>query len=249
MALWATLRRDALRRFDACAAVLGVALAAGCVHPPAAPPTPAEAPAAVPAPPARDPREDDAVRAALAAAERALAEDRLLTPPDDSAHLHFRRALELAPELPEARLGMERVVERYLALAARAMRQQRWSAGRTMLERAAVVAPAHPGIAPLGRQLELLANAERLTLDLEHRAVRARSPMLASKLAAFGGNARHDNARVTIRAGSDADGRWIHEQLRQAPGVTPVRGSIEIGRPPRVTIVLFDLDGDEGGEG
>ena len=235
------------------AAVLGgalaMSLAAGCVQPPAPPPTPAEAPAPAPAAPVRDPLEDDAVRAALAAAERALAEDRLLTPADDNAHLHFQRALALAPNLPEARLGMERVVERYLALAGSAMRRQRWAAGRTMLDRAAVVSPAHPSIAPMRRQLELLANAERLTMDLEPRAVRARSIALAGKLAAFGGNARRANARVTIRAGSDADGRWIHEQLRQAPGTTPVRGSIEIGRPPRVTIVLFNLDGDQGGEG
>ena len=245
--------QTALKGSDACAAALGgalaVLLAAGCVQSPAPVPAPAEAPVQAPAPPAPDPREDDAVRAALAAAERALAQDRLLTPPDDSAHLHFRRALALAPDLPEARLGMERVVERYLALATRAMRRQRWSAGRTMLERAAVVDSAHPGIAPLRRQLEMLANAERLTMDLEHRAVRARSAALANTLAAFGGKARRDNARVTIRAGSDADGRWIHEQLRQAPGATPVRGSIEIGRPPRVTIVLFNLDGGEGGEG
>ena len=183
---------------------------------------------------------------ALAAAERALAEDRLLTPPDDCAHLHFRRALALAPDLPQAQLGMERIVERYIALAGRAMRRGGWRSARTMLERASVVDAAHPGIAPARRQLELLASAERLTMDLEHSAVRARSAALAGKLAAFGGKARRTNARVTIRAGSDADGRWIHQQLRKSPGTTPVRGSIEIGRPPRVTILLFRLDGVEG---
>ena len=184
--------------------------------------------------------------AALAAAERALAEDRLLTPPDDCAHLHFRRALALAPELPQARLGMERIVERYIALAGRASERRRWRSARTMLERAAIVDAAHPGIAPARRQLELLASAERLTMDLEHRAVRARSAALAGKLATFGGKARRANARVVIRAGSDADGRWIHQQLRKAPGTTPVRGSIELGRPPRVTILLFRLEGGEG---
>ena len=225
--------------------LLVICAAAGCVPTPA-PKPPAPALPAPPEPAPVAPQNDAAVQAALAAAERALAEDRLLTPPDDCAHLHFRRALALAPDLPQARLGMERVVERYFVLANRAIARRNWRSARTMLERAAVVDPAHPGIAPLSRQLELLANAERLTMDLEHAALRARSSALARELAAFGGHARRANARVTIRAGSDADGRWIHQQLRKAPGTAPVRGSIDIGRPAQVTILIFQTEGDEG---
>lgn len=224
--------------------LLVIFAAAGCV--PMSVPKPPVPVAPTPLEPASVARQNDAaVDAALAAAERALAEDRLLTPPDDCAHLHFHRALALAPGLPQAQLGLERVVERYFELANRAIARRNWRSARTMLERAAIVDPAHPGIAPLSRQLELLANAERLTMDLEHTALRARSSALARELAAFGGHARRANARVAIRAGSDADGRWIHQQLRKAPGTAPVRGSIDIGRPPQVTIFIFQADGDE----
>ena len=226
-------------------AFLVVLLAAGCV-PVSVPTPPAPTAPAPPAPAPVAPQDNVALAAALAAAERALAEDRLLTPPDDCAHLHFRRALALAPDAPQARLGMERIVERYIVLANRAIERRNWGSARTMLERAAIVDAAHPGIAPMRRHLALVANAERLTMNLEHGAVRGRSAALARKLAAFGGHARRANARVTIRAGSDADGRWIHRQLRKAPGTAPVRGSIEIGRPPQVVVLLFDPDGGEG---
>ena len=233
--------------FMATAGLGGVLIAAGCVPAPPPPPTvPVAAPALPPAPPALA---DAAVEDALAAAERALAADRLLTPPDDCAHLHFSRALALAPNLPEARRGMERIVERYLALAHRAIDRENWRAAGTMLDRAAVVDAAHPGIEPVRRHLRLQANAERVTLDLDRNAVRAQSPALAARLAAFGRRARNANARVTIRAASDAQGRWIHAQLRKAPGTVPVRGNIELGLPPKVTIVVFDPAGADGVEG
>ena len=221
-----------------CGAVVLLALATGCAAPPSAssPVGPASPPPSAQTPSAQP---DDAVFAVLAAAERALAEDRLLTPPDDNAHMHFARAIEMAPHLPEAQAGKERIVERYIALAHRAIGRESWRSARVMLERARQVDSRHPGIAPLWRQVQLLANAERLTLDLAHRAVRERRPAVAAKLAAFGKQARRPNARVTIRAGSDLDARWMHEQLRKAPGTEPVRGGTEIGVPPRVIILLF----------
>ena len=210
-------------------------------------PTPVAAPAAPPAaattPAATEP--DAAAHAALAAAERALSENRLLTPADDNAHMHFARALALAPHLPQAQAGRERIVERYLALANNALARENWRGARLMLDRAEIVDTGHPGIAPLRRRTHLLANAERMTLNLDGDAVRDRNPALATRLADFGRHARRADARVTIRAPSDADGRWIHQQLRKAPGTLPVRGGIEIARPAKVTIVIF---GPVGGE-
>ena len=214
-------------------------LVAGCAliaPPPSAPAPPASAPR-VPEPP----RAEDPVLAVLAAAERALAEDRLLTPANDNAHMHFTRALRMVPELPQARRGMERIVDRYIALAHGAVARRKWPSARLMLDRASVVIPDHPGIAPLRRQVDMLANAERHTLELDGRAVKERDPEVAARLANFGRRARLANARVTIRAASDADGRWIHEQMRKAPGSARIRGRIEIGLPPQVTVLILDV--------
>ena len=88
-------------------------------------------------------------------------------------------------------------------------------------------------------QLNNLRRAERRHLDLTAAAVRDRTPATAAALAELGAHARQAAARVVIRAGSDAQGRWIYEQLNRAPGDRRIRGEIEIGSPPRVTVIIL----------
>ena len=210
------------------------------------PTTDAPVPAvASPAPAPAPAYDEEALFAILDAAEEALADDRLLTPEHDSAYRYFEDAQAMAPGHPLVREGFERIVERYLALANRAIERERWASARSMIDRAAIVDAEHPGLEPLRRQVALLAEARREALELTQAAVRRRDSAVASSLAAFGRKARRADARVTIRAGSDADGRWIYEQLRKAPGDRRIRASLHIGAPPRVT-VLF-LDAAEGG--
>ena len=175
----------------------------------------------------------------LDAAERAVAEDRLTTPADHNALDYYLKAERLAPAHARIRAGFERIVERYLALAQQAVRYQRWANARLMLDRATIVDAEHPGIEPMRRQSRLLASARRLTLALDQSAVRGRKQASAAKLATFGKPARQTNARVTIRAANDADGRWIYQHLSNAPGTRRIRASMEIGLPPLVTIVLL----------
>ncbi len=175
----------------------------------------------------------------LARAERALAADRLLTPPDSNAYLLFSQLLAMAPDAPAAREGFARIVERYIELALEAMEREHWSNARERLDRAAEVDAAHPAIADTRRQIDLLVNAERESLALDFAAVRGRRASTSARLAAFGTGARRPDARVTIRAPSDADGRWIYQQLSKAPGERRIRASIQIGSPPRVTVVYL----------
>ena len=199
-----------------------------------------------PAPPpeivAPDPGESEAFLALLDTAERALADDRLLTPEDDSAYHYYRQALAMAPKHPAGRLGFERIVERYLQLAQVAMEREQWVRARSMLSRAEHVDRGHTGIVSMREQLERLANAERLILRLDRTALRERTSAITAELVEFGKHARSDNARVSIRVPSDADGRWIYQQLSRSPGERPVRGRIEIGLPPQVTVLLLPLD-------
>ena len=176
----------------------------------------------------------------LDAAELALADDRLMTPEHDSAYHYFREALDMAPDHPLARRGFERIVESYLALASRAIERERWASARSMLDRARIVDADHSGIATLRRQVELLANARRESVSLVQSAVRSRAPGTAAQLKAVGRKARQPNARVTIRAASDPDGRWIYEQMNKAPGERRIRASLQIGAPPKVTVLFLD---------
>ena len=224
--------------------LLAMALLASCAAPPPEPPaTPPSEPAlqSDTAPPTPTPTYDeDALYALLDAAERALADQRLLTPEHDSAYHYYRQALDMAADHPQARRGFERIVESYLALASRAIERERWASARSMLDRARIVDADHSGIATLRRQVDLLANARRESLSLAQAAVRSRAPRTAARLKAIGHKARQVNARVRIRAASDPDGRWIYEQMNKAPGERRIRASLEIGAPPRVTVLFLD---------
>lgn len=219
-------------------------LLAACTAPPPSQPEPQ---VLEPVPPpdieAPDPGESEEFLALLDAADRALADDRLLTPEEDSAYGYYRQALLIAPNHRLATVGMERIVERYIQLAHLAMERQQWSRARSMLDRAEYVDLDHSGLVSIRGQLELLANAERLVLRLDRAGLRERTTAVASELAEFGRHARSRDARVSIRAGSDADGRWIYQQLRRSPGERPIRGQIEIGLPPQVTVLLLSPDG------
>ena len=199
------------------------------------PPTVSPEPPAEPAPPF-----DQALLAQLLwLAEAALAADQLLTPESNSAAYWYREVLDLAPDHPQALRGLERVVERYIVLARRAMDGERWSSARTMLDRASVVDAKHPGIDPLRQQVDILSRAERLTLALTAEEVRSRAPVARRKLENFGNNARLPRSRVSIRAGSDADARWMYQQLALAPGERRIRAGIDIGLPPLVTVTIL----------
>ena len=232
----------------ACACLFAVA---GChLLPPLSPqdasvaaPPPAPAPAVVASP------ADARLPALLEAAEQAFLDDRLTTPAADSAYRYFADALAIAPEDPEVRRGLERIVERYLELAEGAMERQGWERARTLLDRAATVDSEHPGIAPRRRQLELLAAAERRTLALDRAALRARQGALAERLRAFGADARRAGARVRIRAPSDADARWIYGELSRAAGEGRIRATIDVGLPPQVELLLLPSPAARAGQG
>ena len=232
-----------IRHRSARAAAFALVLIGACTAPAPSEPEP-EPPPTEPAPPpaivvAPDPGESETFLALLDIAERALADDRLLTPEDDSAYRYYQQALAMAPDHPAPRRGFERIVERYLQLTHLAMEREQWAWARSLMARAATVDRSHPDIAIVRRQIELLANAERLILRLDRGALRERSRAIAQDLMAFGKRARSANARVSIRAPSDADGRWIYQQLSRAPGEERIRGAIEIGLPAQVTVMLL----------
>lgn len=214
-------------------------LLGACTTPPSRPePLPVE-PALPPDIAVPDPGETEEFLDLIDTAERALADDRLLTPEDDSAYLYYQQAAAMAPNHPATRRGFERILERYLRLAQLAMEREQWSHAGFMLSRAEYVNRSHTGIVSMREQLAMLANAERLVLRLDRTALRERTSAVASELMDFGQHARSDNARVSIRVPSDADGRWVYQQLSRSPGERRIRGRIEIGLPPQVTVLLL----------
>ena len=184
----------------------------------------------------------DRVEYFLNRAEVALNKGQLDTPNDDNAFAWYQRVLEIAPDQPDATYGLERIVERYIARAMEAIAREAWLVARAELDFAEQIDRGSAGILVLRRQIKLLENARRWSLDLPADEVRRRSRSASLKLKNFSPTARAPNARVMIRAGSDADGRWMYEQLNDGPGQRRIRGEIEIGSPPQVRVLVMPLE-------
>ena len=228
------VNRRALRT---CAACLAAALLAGCQTVPTrteAPPTPSVA-----ADKEASAQRKAKTEALLRRAQAAFDAGKYLHPAADSAYTAWLAALAVTPDHPQALHGLELIVEHFIGRAQLAIERQRWATAASMLDRAAIVDAAHPTLPALRRQLRQLRGAERRHLDLEAAAVRSKSRRTAEALRRFGNLARRPEARVIIRAGSDSGARWIYEQLNRAPGDRRIRGEIEIGAPPRVTLLLL----------
>lgn len=216
----------------------------GCtsVPPKPAPALPAE-PQPAPAPPAApvaEPAIDwDRLDELLTKGDDALKEDRLLTPIDDCAYDYYQQALQVAPDHPAARHGLDRIVDRYIALASEATQRGQHDRAQNILERAKFINAEHQGIAMAEAQLRLFADANRVRVPLDGAELAARSQSLSDQLAALGVRAKAEGTWVVIIARNDAEGRWIYQQLRRAPGERRMRAELILGAPPRIELVAL----------
>ena len=180
-----------------------------------------------------------AIAGLLAAAEQAFKEDRLTTPEDGSAYSLYQQMLALAPDNDGARRGLEKIVERYVKLALAAADQQSYPRAHTMLARARRVDPAHPAIEPTARQVALLEGARRERVRLDGAQLRRRTAAVEQRLLRLGGRAGQPGCRVAINARSDAEGRWVYQQLNRGAGGVRVRASLRVASPPTVDLICF----------
>ncbi len=197
---------------------------------------PAVAEPALPALSAAEARE---VQDLLDRGEAALADDHLTYPAKGSAWTWFDRVLILDPGNDEARRGLERIVERYLDLAQQAAQARRFSHARAMLDRARLVDPSHPGIAPTAAQIRMLSHAERQVFPLDAQRLGDRDPALADTLHRAGTASRRDGCRAIITAPGDSQARWIYQQMNGAPGSERITAQIHHGSPPRIEVLCF----------
>lgn len=203
--------------------LVGAALLSGCVAPtppPSPPPDPAQ------------------LEALLNDATIARETGRLDKPVDASALAAYRSVLSLDPENTVANLGLDDLADIFVGNAAEAMSYQDWQGAHGWLARAANVRPDAPAISALKLQLATLSAAKRESLVFTLAQVRQRAPAVAAALLEFGTAARATSARVSIRAASDADGRWMYQQMSKAPGDSRIRSELMIGSPPRVELIF-----------
>ena len=190
--------------------------------------------------------EDPQIRELLDRAEAAARAEQLIYPARGSAMSLYHEVLALAPDNLEAQRGLEMLVDYYLGQASQAIAEERYTRAQGALSRAKLVDRSNANIEPIAAELRLLEEAQRYRTVLDWRLVSARSSELKPALRSAGSRARRDGCRATISVGSDAEGRWVYQQMSEAPGDRRIRAQIRIASPSAVEVLCFsDTDSQE----
>jgi len=178
---------------------------------------------------------------------RALREDRLLTPPERSAHTYFSRVLALEPDNELAREGMQEIVQRYLQLADIASRQGQFDNAESFLRRAAQVDPNYEGIDASRAMLSRERSRTHSVTLLDGRELASRADSLIDMLQSLARTVHEKDIFVLITAPSDEQGRWIYAQMQAAFDREEyrLRGDIELGQQPSVRL-LYPPGSEQG---
>ncbi len=185
----------------------------------------------------------------LERADKALEDDRLLTPESDNAFERYQAVLYLDPENERARTGLQAIVLRYLDLARSAARRGALSQAREMLERAQLVDPGNILVEEMKAELNQARErwrqrgplAERGdTYLLDPRRLSEKAPDLVQKLRQLAARLPETGEFVLIVARTDSEARWIYRQLQEAVPGYRVRGNIQLGSPPSIRLLPTD---------
>ncbi|MCX2778398.1 N-acetylglucosaminyltransferase [Microbulbifer thermotolerans] len=177
-------------------------------------------------------------------AEEALHQGLLIYPAGASAYDYYLRARQLDPDNRRAAGGIQAIVIEFVERARNALRKRSFGEVNTYLSRAEELAPGNPLVMEVRAQLarELSRARQDLpqgeSLELPVGQLDAKSDAVVALLHRAAERIRNDGLRVIIVARTDAEGRWIYQQLREAVPGYRVRGDIKLGSPPRLLLQL-----------
>lgn len=232
-------------RLSARSVMVVVVLLAGCATPP--PPQPVAVkpqPVQKVVPPA--PKADWQVAYMLASAERALAAGRLATPEGDNAVYWFNSVLRLQPSNVQARTGLQQVLVNYAQWVREALAAGKTDQAAVFLQRGLQLDPASPLLRNLQNELakaraevrqRQAQTVQGSLVKVNGRAMDVKSPELLAELKRLAIAAKAQDAMVLIVARNDAEGRWIYQQMREAVPGYRLRGDIQPGAAPQVSIL------------
>ncbi|WP_323845639.1 N-acetylglucosaminyltransferase [Microbulbifer magnicolonia] len=221
--------------------VLGLS---GCVTTPPLP-APRAVPLPVPEPVGPSPEQIRQRNVAffLERAEAAQREGFLTQPPGASAYDYYLRVKQLDPGNTRAATGIQTIVIDFVERARDALRRRSFGEVDSFLNRAEELAPGNQLVAEVRGQLARERSRAKLdlptgeTLALPEVQLTAKSTDVVELLRGAARRIRSEGLRVIIVARSDAEGRWIYQQLREAVPGHRVRGDIKLGSPPRLLLI------------
>ena len=174
------------------------------------------------------------------AALDALNRKHISSPRADSAEDLYQQMLAIDPTNETASRGIERVVEHHINAALDALASRQTTLATNALAKARRLDPSHPSIAPTEYQLQLLAKAEFVRIDLPGGDLREQAYQTMQRLDTLAARLekQQQECRFTIAVTSDAQGRYVYQLLKQqlAERATNqrLRAGIVISSPNRV---------------
>lgn len=193
-------------------------------------------------------RREQLVQRLLAEAYGALQKDQLTTPVHDNAVDRYRAVLVVAPGNRQAEAGLVMVARRYTQLGQSVLTQGARDQARLYLAKARELAPSLPEVAALAgaiqRQPESAPSVAtalepadaRNEVALPLRALSARDSKLSDSLQALALKVQRNDNSIVIVSRSDAEGRWIYQEMKKALPGYRLRGDIRIGKIPKIVL-------------
>ncbi|MES2676297.1 MAG: hypothetical protein V4660_18810 [Pseudomonadota bacterium] len=188
------------------------------------------------------------INSLLSEADYALSQNKLLNPISDNAHDRYRSVLLMDATNERAKVGLQTIALRYVELARIAAVRGNLSEAQSLIRYArgidnnAVVQDAAETIrkqiasTPAAKPAKAYQAVEGEYL-LDSKLLQAKDSQVITQLSQVAQKAKQTGDLVLIVARSDAEGRWIYQQLRSAVPGFLVRGDIKIGQPARVKLV------------
>ncbi|MFT5721644.1 MAG: hypothetical protein ACI9W6_001960 [Motiliproteus sp.] len=177
----------------------------------------------------------------LARADRAVMNKRLAEPRGDNAADYYHQVLRLQPGYEEALAGLDNIVDRYLQYRVAAQRQGNQERARHYLALARRVDPDSVKVkqASAGRQSDakVPARAPVNYIRLDAHQLKRKSSELLRVLGALADQIKAEDARVTIDAPTDSQGRWIYLQLNQRHEDYRIRANLRLEKQPGVRLL------------
>lgn len=208
----------------------------GCIT--ARPPTQTLIPPPKPAPVVQPSNQEQLeIDRLLLEATEALVGNRLTTPAEDCAYYRYLRVLSLDPDNRYALQGIHDIVEKYLDWAIRDAELKKFKRAESYLDKARTVDETHPNIKAVAEQITLRSHARMMTYRLSNEGLNIRADWITAELLEIGREVQQQNATVVITARTDAEARWIYQQLNNAAGEVRVRGEVKLGSIPSVRLI------------
>lgn len=179
------------------------------------------------------------IEAWLSAADKALAQNHLLTPKGSSAYDYYQQVLAVNSSHPKAHWGMREIGRQYLRLAEAALIAERRPLALQLMSKALSVSASIDSVETLKAKYPVKPEADN-SFKINGDDLARQNEVVVKQLASLAVKAQSIPSRLLIVARSDAEGRWIYKIMREAVSGYRLRGNIALGDNPK--IVLIDAE-------